>query len=152
MIKYIQEHLGKGFIWPSLSAAVAPVLLVRKPGEKLHFCANYCTLNAVTIKNRYSIPLINETLGKLANAVRFTKLDIIAAFNQMRIKEDQEWMTAFNARHSQFEYLVMLFGLYNIPETFQSYISNFLHEYLNVFCIVYLDDVLVYSTNEDQHT
>ena len=90
MIKYIQEHLGKGFIQPSSSAAAAPVLLVRKPGGGLRFCVDYRALNAVTIKNRYPIPLINEMLGKLANAVRFTKLDIIAAFNQMRIKEGQE--------------------------------------------------------------
>ena len=118
MIKYIQEHLGKGFIWPSLSAVAAPVLLVRKPDGGLRFCINYCALNAVTIKNWYLIPLINKTLSKLANAVCFTKLDIIAAFNQMQIKEGQEWLTAFNTRHSQFEYLVMLFGLYNAPGTF----------------------------------
>ena len=87
MIKYIPEHLRKGFIWPSLSAAAVPFLFVKKPGRGLHFCVDYCTLNAVTIKNWYLIPLINKTLGKLANAVCFTKLNIIAAFNRMRIKE-----------------------------------------------------------------
>ena len=87
MIKYIQEHLEKGFIWPSLSVAAAPVLLVRKLGERLCFCINYHALNIVTIKNWYPIPLINETLGKLANIVCFTKLDIIATFNWMQIKE-----------------------------------------------------------------
>ena len=61
MIKYIQKHFGKGFIWPSLSAAVAPVLLVKKPDGGLHFCIDYQAQNAVTIKNWYSIPLINET-------------------------------------------------------------------------------------------
>ena len=152
MIKYIQEHLGKGFIWPSLSAAATPVLLIRKPSGELQFCVNYCTLNAVTVKNWYPISLINKTLEKLANAVCFTKLDIIAAFNQMRIKEGQEWMTAFNIRHGQFEYLVMLFGLCNASETFQSYINNSLCEYLNIFCIAYLDDVLVYSTKKEEHT
>ena len=73
-----------------MSAAAAPVLLVRKPDEELQFCINYCAFNALTIKNRYLIPLINKILKKLANAVCFTKLDIIAAFNQMRIKEGQE--------------------------------------------------------------
>ena len=70
----------------------------------------------------------------------------------MRIKEGQEWMTVFNTRHSQFEYLVMPFGLCNAPGVFQSYINNSLHEYLNVFCTAYLDNMLVYSTNEEEHT
>ena len=141
MIKYIQEHFRKDFIQPSLSVTVAPVLLVKKPGGGLRFCVDYCTLNAVTIKDWYPISLINKILGKLAHVVCFTKLDIIAAFNQMRIKESQEWMTAFNTRHSQFEYLVMPFGLCNASETFQSYINNSLREYLDVFCTAYLKKV-----------
>ena len=148
MIKYIHEHLWKSFIWPSLSAAAAPVLLVKKPEGGLHFCVNYCALNTVTIKNWYPIPLINKILGKLAHAVCFTKLNIIAAFNRMRMKEEQKWMTAFNTRHSQFEYLVMSFGLCNASKTFQSYINNSLHEYLKVFCTAYLDNMLVYSTKK----
>ena len=90
MIKYIQEHLRKGFICPSSSAAAAPVLLVKKSGRGLHFYVDYCILNVVTIKNWYPIPLINKTLGKLAHAIRFTKLNIIAAFNRMRMKEEQK--------------------------------------------------------------
>ena len=152
MIKYIQKHLGKGFICPSSSAVVAPVLLVKKPGRKLHFCVNYCALNAVTIKNQYPIPIINKTLGKLTHAVHFTKLDIIAMFNRMRMKEGQEWITAFNIRHSQFKYLVMPFNLCNTLKTFQSYINNFLCEYFDVFYTAYLDDVLVYSTNKEEYT
>ena len=70
----------------------------------------------------------------------------------MQIKEGQEWMTAFNMRHGQFKYLVMPFGLCNAPKTFQSYINNFLQEYLDVFCIAYLDNVFVYSTNEEKYT
>ena len=131
---------------------MVPILLVKKPGKSLCFYVDYCALNAVTIKNWYLIPLINKTLGKLANAVRFTKLNIIATFNRMRMKEGQEWMIAFNTRHGQFEYLVMLFDLCNAPETFQSYINNSLHEYLDVFCIAYLDNILVYSTKKEKHT
>ena len=69
----------------------------------------------------------------------------------MRIKEDQEQMTAFNTRYCQFEYLVMPFSLCNAPGTFQSYINNFLRKYLDVFCTAYLDNMLVYSTKEEQH-
>ena len=151
MIKHIQEHLGKDFIQSSLSVAAAPVLLVKKPGGRLRFCINYHALNAVMIKNQYLIPFINKALGKLAHVVHFTKLDIIAAFNRMRMKEGQEWMIAFNTKHSQFEYLVMLFSLCNAPETFQSYINNSLREYLDVFFTTYLNNVLVYSMNKDKH-
>ena len=90
MIKYIQEHLGKRFICPSSSVTAAPVLLVKKPDRGLRFCVDYCALNAVTIKNWYFISFINKTLRKLAHVICFTKLDIIAVFNKMRMKEGQE--------------------------------------------------------------
>ena len=83
MIKYIQKHLSKEFIRPSSSAAAVLVLLVRKLGKGLQFCVDYRALNAVTVKNQYPILLINKTLKKLANAIRFTKLDIITTFNRM---------------------------------------------------------------------
>ena len=87
MKKYIDKHLGKGFIQPSLSAAASPILLVRKPSRSLRFCIDYGAFNAVTVKNRYPIPLISEILGKLAGFVRYTKLDVIHAFNQIKIKK-----------------------------------------------------------------
>ena len=152
MIKYIQEYLRKSFIQPSSSTTAVSVLLVKKSGGEVHFYVDYHALNAVIIKNWYPISLINKILKKLAHAVSFTKLNIIAMFNRMRIKEGQEWITAFNIRHSQFEYLVMPFDLCNAPRTFQNYINNSLHEYLDVFCTVYLDDVLVYSTKKEEHT
>ena len=81
MKKYINKHLEKSFIWPSSSAAAFPILLVKKPGGGLCFSIYYRALNAVIVKNRYPIPLILEKLGKLAGAVKYTKLDIIHAFN-----------------------------------------------------------------------
>ena len=149
--KYIDKHLGKGFIQPSLSAAASPILLVRKPGGGLRFCIDYRALNAMTVKNRYLIPLISEMLGKLAASVRYTKLDVIHTFNQIRMKEGHKWLTAFNSRYGQFEYLVMPFGLCNAPGTFQGYINESLREYLDVFCTAYLDDVLIYSAKELDH-
>ena len=151
MKKYIDEHLGKGFIRPSSSAAASPILLVRKPGGGLRFCIDYRALNAVTVKNRYPIPLISETLGKLAGAVKYTKLDVIHAFNRIRMREGHEWLTAFNSRYGQFEYLVMPFGLCNAPGTFQGYINESLREYLDVFCTAYLDDVLIYTNKDEDH-
>ena len=95
--------------------------------------------------------MISETLGKLAGAVRYTKLDVIHAFNQIRIKKGHKWLTAFNSRYGQFEYLVMLFSLCNAPGTFQGYINESLREYLDVFCTAYLDDVLIYSNSKADH-
>jgi hypothetical protein len=142
----------QGFICPSSSAAAAPVLLVRKPRGGIRVCVDYRALNAITVKNRYPIPLVTETLNRLRRATIFTKLDIIAAFNKIRVKEGQEWLTAFNTRYGQFEYLVMPFGLCNAPGTFQSYINETVREYLDVFCTAYLDDILIYSNDEKEHT
>ena len=148
---YIDEHLAKGYIRRSSSPAAAPVLLVRKPGGGLRFCVDYRCLNAVTVKNRYPIPLIRETLDKLSKARYFTKLDIIAAFNKIRIRKGDEWKTAFNTRYGQYEYLVMPFGLCNAPGTFQSYINAALHDYLDQFCTGYIDDILIFSETLEEH-
>jgi len=81
----------------------------------------------------------------------FSKFDVVAAFNRLRIKEGQEWLTAFNTRYGQFEYLVMPFGLCNAPGTFQSYINETVRDYLDIFCTAYLDDILVFSEREEEH-
>lgn len=124
---------------------------MRKPEGGLRVCVDYQALNAITEKSRYPIPNINETLSRLGRAKIFTKLDVVAAFNRIRIKEGHEYLTAFNTRYGQFEYLVMPFGLCNAPGTFQSFINNSVLEYLDRFCTAYLDDVLIYSENEEEH-
>ena len=83
--------------------------------------------------------------------MKYTKLDVIHAFNRIQMKEGHKWLTAFNSRYGQFEYLVMPFGLCNAPGTFQGYINESLREYLDVFCTAYLDDILIYSTKEEDH-
>jgi hypothetical protein len=148
--EYLQENLDKGFIRASRSPAASPVIFVKKPGGGLRFCVDYRGLNAVTVKNRYPLPLIRETLERLATAKFYTKLDIIAAFNRLRIAKGDEWMTAFRTRYGLFEYLVMPFGLTNAPSTFQHYVNDVLRPYLDVFCTAYIDDVLIYS--DDLHT
>ena len=149
--KFLQENLDKGFIRVSTSQAASPVLFARKPGGGLRFCVDYRGLNAITIKNRYPLPLIRETLAQLSQAKYFTKLDVVAAFNRIRIKAGQEWMTAFNSRYGLFESLVMPFGLSNAPATFQAYINETLRPFLDIFCTAYIDDVLVYSNDLASH-
>ena len=149
--KYLKENLAKGFIRASSSPCSSPVLFARKPSGGLRFCVDYRALNAITIKNRYPIPLIQETLDRLAKAMIFSKFDIIAAFNKLRMQSGQEWMTAFKTRYGLFEYEVLPFGLSGGPGSFQHYINDVLREYLDAFCTAYIDDILVYSKSKKEH-
>jgi hypothetical protein len=143
--KTLTELLDKEFIRVSNSPAAAPVLFVRKPGGGLRFCCDYRALNKVTRKDRYPLPLIQETLQRIGKAKWFTKMDVIAAFHKIRIKEGDEWKTAFRTRFGLFEWLVTPFGLANAPSTFQRYINRTLQEYLDDFVSAYVDDVLVFT-------
>jgi hypothetical protein len=97
------------------------------------------------------MPLLQETLDKLSKAKYFTKLDVIAAFNKIRVAEGHEWLTAFRTRFGLFESLVTPFGMSNAPATFQARINDVLREYLDVFCTAFIDDVLVYSETLTEH-
>lgn len=143
--KTLTEQLDKGYIRVSHSPAAAPVLFVRKPGGGLRFCVDYRALNDITRKDRYPLPLIKETLHQIGKAKYFTKLDVIAAFNKVRVAEGDEWKTAFRTRYGLFEYLVTPFGLANAPSTFQRYINHALREYLDLFVSAYVDDILIYT-------
>ncbi|GME33632.1 hypothetical protein GTA08_BOTSDO13628 [Neofusicoccum parvum] len=150
--KTLTELLDKGFIRVSNSPAAAPVLFVKKPGGGLHFCYDYRALNRLTRKDRYPLPLIQETLNRISKARWFTKLDVIAAFNKIRIKPGDEWLTAFRTRFGLFEWLVTPFGLANAPSTFQRYINWTLQEFLDEFVSAYVDDVLIFTEgSRSQH-
>ena len=149
--KYVNDHLAKRFIRSSKSPVASPAILVKKPGGGLRFYVDYRALNAITIKNRYPIPQIRETLDRLCKARFYTKLDVISAFNNIRVKQGDEWKTAFTTRYGQFEYMVMPFGLCNAPSTFQSYINKALQDILDDFCTAYLDDILIFSETLEQH-
>lgn len=111
MKKWLDENLRKNFIRPSQSASAAPVLLVKKPGGGVRICVDYRGVNNVTLKTRYPLPLIKETLDAICKAKIFTKLDVISAFNRIRVKEGHEWFTVFITRFGLFESLVCPFGL-----------------------------------------
>ena len=148
--EYIEENLSRGFIRHSSSPAGAPVLFVKKGDGSLRFCVDYRGLNEMTIKNRYPLPLIQETLARLQKAKWYTKLDLREGYYHLRIAEGDEWKTAFRTRYGHFEYQVMPFGLTNAPGSFQHFINDTLREFLDVFCTAYLDDILIYSnTLED---
>jgi hypothetical protein len=148
--KYVDEGLRKNHIRESESPAGYALHMVPK-GEDWRVCVDYRPLNDATIKNSYPLPLIHELQDRLQGAQWFTAFDIPGAYNRIRIKEGHEWKTAFRTRFGLFEYLVMPFGLTNAPATFQAYINNVLRKYLDVFVVVYLDDILVYSKTYDDH-
>ena len=150
--EWIEENLKRGFIRPSSSPAASPVLFVKKPGGGLRFCVDYRALNAITVKDRYPLPLTKETLNNLKGMKYFTKIDIISAFNNLRIKKGLEYLTAFRTRLGLFESLVMPFGLTGAPASFQRFMNDTLRDYLDTFCTAYLDDILIYSKTREEHT
>ena len=149
--EYLDENLRKGYIRPSQSPAGYPILFVPKKNGKLRLCVDYRQLNNITIKNRYPLPLITELRDRLHGAKWFSTLDLKGAYNLIRVKEGDEWKTAFRTRLGHYEYLVMPFGLTNAPASFQAMINDVLREYLDIFVVAYLDDILVFSKTEEEH-
>jgi hypothetical protein len=149
--EYIEDATQKGWIRPSQSPAGAPIIFVPKKDGSLRLCVDYRGLNELTIKNRYPLPLIGETMDRLSGARIYTQLDIQDAYHRIRIRKGDEWKTAFRTRYGHFEYTVMPFGLANAPATFQSYINRALSDLLDHCCVVYLDDILIYSQSEEEH-
>ena len=147
---YIKINLANDFIRPSKSPAGALILFIGKPNGSFRLCVDYRGLNNFTIKNRYPLPLIGESLDRLGRAKRFTQLDLTSAYHRIKIKEGDKWKTAFRTRYGHFEYQVMPFGLSNAPASFQGYINKILAEKLDVFVIVYLDDILIYTEDPGQ--
>jgi transposase InsO family protein/predicted aspartyl protease len=149
--KHVDDGIAMDIMEPSNSPCASPVLLVKKPGGGIRVCVDYRALNALTVKDRYPIPLIKETLERLSKARFYTKLDIVAAFNNLRIRQGDEWMTAFITRYGLYQYKVMPFGLCNGPATWQRYMNNIMQQYLDDFVTVYLDDLLIYSSTLGEH-
>ena len=116
--KYIKEMLRKGYIQESLSLYTTPVLIVKKSNKGLRVCVDYRALNALTIKNRNTPPLIRETLNRLYLARIYTKFDVIAVFNEIRIREGDEEKIIFLIKYRLFKYIIIPFRLYNAPGTF----------------------------------
>ena len=148
---YLEANLSNDFIRRSSSPISSPILFIKKKDGSLRLCVDYRDLNRAIIKNRYPLPLIGELLERVRRAKIFTKLDLRGAYNLIRIREGDEYKTAFRTRYGQFEYRVMPFGLTNAPATFQAYMDETLRPYIDEFAICYLDDILIYSDNEQEH-
>jgi len=150
--EFLKENLESGRIRPSKSPMAAPVFFVKKKDGKLHLVQDYRALNAMTVKNKYPLLLIPELIAKLRGAKYFTKLDVRWGFNNVRIKEGDEWKAAFRMNRGLSEPLVMYFGLMNSPTTFQTMMDDIFEDLISEgVVVVYLDDILIFTETLDEH-
>ncbi|GJX65764.1 putative reverse transcriptase domain-containing protein [Tanacetum coccineum] len=147
----LQELLEKGFIRPSSSPWGAPVLFVKKKDGSFRMCIDYRELNKLTIKNRYPLPRIDDLFDQLQGSSVYSKIDLRSGYHQLRIKEEDILITAFRTRYGHFEFQVMPFGLTNAPAVFMDLMNRVCKPYLDKFVIVFIDDILVYSKDEEEH-
>jgi hypothetical protein len=150
--EYIDKMLKKGYIRESSSSTASSMFFVPKKNGEDRPVIDYRPLNARTVKDRTPLPLITELKDRLQGKKIFTVLDLKGAYNLICIKKGDEWKTAFRTRFGLFEYVVMPFGLTNAPATFQRMINNVLRQYLDIFVTCYLDDILIFLDNEEEHT
>ncbi|KAJ8343696.1 hypothetical protein SKAU_G00310250 [Synaphobranchus kaupii] len=151
MEEYIHESLASGIIRPSSSPVGAGFFFVGKKDGSLRPCIDYRGLNQITIRNKYPLPLINTAFEPLSQAVIFTKLDLRNAYHLVRIREGDEWKTAFNTPLGHYEYLVVPFGLTNAPAVFQGMVNDVLRDLLGKSVFVYIDDILIFSKSPQEH-
>ena len=149
--KYLEENLKKKFITLSKALFASSILFIKKKDDSLCFCIDYQKLNALIKRNCYSILLINEVLAWIQGSKYLTWLNIIAAFNKLRMSSESENLTTFVTFFDVYKYKVMLFKLINEPAFFQHYINDVLFKCLHKFCQTYLNDIFIYSKILKKH-
>jgi len=149
--KYLIEHLNKEFIFFSFASYVSLILFAEKKDESLRFCVDYRKLNALTKRNHYSLSLIDETFARIQESKYLTRLNIIVAFNKLRMHSGSEDLTIFIIFFDSYKYHVMLFELTNESTFYQHYMNDVLFKYLHQFCQIYLDDIIIYSKILKKH-
>jgi hypothetical protein len=147
----LQELLDKGYIRPSSSPWGCPALFVKNKDGSLRLCVDYRPLNAVTIKNKYPLHRIDVLFDQLAGARVFSKIDLRSGYHQIKIRPCDIPKTAFSTRYGLYEYLVMSFGLTNAPAYFMYLTNSVFMTELDKFVVVFIDDILIFSTNEEEH-
>ncbi len=151
MERQIQNLLKKGWIRPSSSPYGSPILFVPKKDGGMRMCVDYRAVNKMTVRNNYPLPRIDDHLDRLSGAKMFSCLDLQQAYHQIRLSESDIPKTAFTTPHGLYEYLVLPFGLTNAPSTFQTLVNSVLGSELRHCCLVYLDDIIVFSANPEEH-
>ncbi|GKE92461.1 putative reverse transcriptase domain-containing protein [Tanacetum coccineum] len=151
LLDQLKELLEKGFICPSSSPWGAPVLFVKKKDRSFRMCIDYRELNKLTVKNRYPLPRIDDLFDQLQGSSVYSKIDLWSGYHQLRIREEDIPITAFRTRYGHYEFQVILFGLTNTPAVFMDLMNHVCKPYLDKFVIVFIDDILIYSKNKEEH-
>jgi len=149
--EYLDEMLRTSKIWPSKTSAGAPIFFAKQANGKLRIVVDYRGLNAITIKDRYPLPLMTTLMEQVGTSQVCSKLDLKLGFNLLRIAKGDEWKTAFKTRYGLYKYTVILFGLPNASSVFQRHLNNILSEKIDCGVVVYIDDMLIYTQTEEEH-
>jgi len=149
---FVEDQLRKGYIRPSKSPQMSPVFFVGKKDGSKRMVMDYRNLNSQTVKNNYPLPLITKLIDNMGSKKVFTKMDLRWGFNNVRIKEGDEWKGAFTTHIGSFEPTVMFFGMTNLPATFQVMMNEILRDLINEGKVAaFVDDVLVGTETEEGH-
>ncbi|GKC96908.1 putative reverse transcriptase domain-containing protein [Tanacetum coccineum] len=147
----LQELADRGFIRPSTSPWGAPVLFVKKKDGSFRMCIDYRELNKLTVKNRYPLPRIDDLFDQLQGLSVYSKIDLRSGYHQLRVRDEDIPKTDFRTRYGHYEFQVMPFGLTNAPAVFMDLMNRVCKPYLDKFMIVFIDDILIYSCNKEEH-
>ncbi|GJX86944.1 putative reverse transcriptase domain-containing protein [Tanacetum coccineum] len=147
----LQELADQGFIRPSTSPWGAPVLFVKKKDGSFRMCIDYRELNKLTVKNRYPLPRIDDLFDQLQGSSVYSKIDLRSGYHQLRVKDEDITKTAFRTQYGHYEFQVMPFGLTNAPAVFMDLMNRVCKPYLDKFVIVFIDDILIYSRDKEEH-